>query len=130
MDYLVKFRFSCSVYVIVPCEKCLEYINGAYVLFKPQIKKLCEPHTYKLAVMDCYDAFDEVVEDFKYLVDHREGALRKLETKLSENSQEEQNVIRRLEHQISLLKTDLFLGTIMNETSSSATCASCRLVTY
>lgn len=77
--------------------------------------------------MDCYAAYEEIVEDFKYLVAHREEALRKLEARLSDNAQEEQNVIRRLEHQISLLKTDIYLGAIMNETTP-VTCASCRWV--
>ena len=54
--------------------------------------------------MNCYEAFAEIVDDFRSLIDLREATVRNLEDSLSRNLRSEADVVRRLEHQIEQLR--------------------------
>ena len=73
--------------------------------------------------MNCYDAFSEIVDDFKSLLDRRESAVRNVEESLSRNLRSEADVVRRLEQQIEQLRAFLVE---QQHTSNGLTCSRCQ----
>eukprot|EP00094_Tigriopus_californicus_P008871 TCALIF_08552-PA protein Name:"Protein of unknown function" AED:0.23 eAED:0.23 QI:53/1/0/1/0/0.5/2/0/206 len=59
--------------------------------------------------MNCYDAFDDIISDFKGLLKHKRRTLGQLEEKFTLTIRDDQELIHRLEKQISQLKADLAL---------------------
>lgn len=59
--------------------------------------------------MNCYDAFDDIISDFKGLLKHKRRTLGQLEEKFTLTIRDDQELIHRLEDQISQLKVDLAL---------------------
>jgi len=57
--------------------------------------------------MDCYAAFASIADDFKEVIGGRERSLRRLQEDLAAGLADESNAVRRLEHQIEVLKVRL-----------------------
>lgn len=91
------------MYVCVPKPRPRALL-GATAFFSAKLSfqvKVIEHDTPELD-MSCYDAFDEILEDFKHLLDRREKSIRQVEERLTENLLEESQAIRRLEHQVHM----------------------------
>ena len=54
--------------------------------------------------MDCYDAFNDIVDEFKDLLRERETSVRKMEKQFAHDLHEESSVVKRLEHQVENLR--------------------------
>lgn len=75
--------------------------------------------------MDCNEAFHQIVADFKDLLGDRELEARRAEEAQARGIREEANVVRRLEHQMEVLRRDLVALKAQNNAAVPYMCSSC-----